>query len=575
MKSIGFQTIYDGVRFKKNISLTSFTLDSITISTIQASSESFANNDTSLMTSASIEDKILSYGYSTTTGDITGVTITTDTGGGSAASDTGGSADFSILGSSGVGVTNSGTTITAVAVPAEIDHDSLNNYAANEHFTQANITTVGTIGTGVWQGTAIASAYLDSDTAHLSGTQSFAGNKTFEGTTVINKATFIHVDGDKSVTPGDGAMIHVDTSNITDNNTLEGGNAPRYNHVAFEGPTLAATNGDVVTTNAATLFIKPSIAGTNQTITNNWGVYVDGGAIYTLGLTNSSNYTQTSGDMTLYHAANDANPTFSMGSSATERLEIKAQYESGAQGLDVVKFVTHTAGSGSDDGRYAFQVDETFIFNILDAGVRIKASGNLEIGSGNTILSDSSGTTTLSNIDALDATTESTIETAIDTLSNLTTVGTIGTGVWNGTKITDIYTNSSGKRYGNTIKILPSDFMINEDAAVPLSFKDGGNSGVHINDTANEALAFVTIPEGMKATHVDVYATHNRTLKVWEVDLNASFDFTSTTKGTGACNTQLDITDVNATATNYLAIQVALSATTQRIWGGVVTIAAQ
>tara|TARA_R100000900_G_scaffold16006_1_gene14060 strand:+ start:4348 stop:5217 length:870 start_codon:yes stop_codon:yes gene_type:complete len=161
------------------------------------------------------------------------------------------------------------------------------------------------------------------------------------------------------------------------------------------------------------------------------------------------------------------------------------------------------------------------------------------------------------------------------TQAGITTVGTIGTGVWNGTKITDIYTNSSGKRYGNTIKILPSDFMINEDAAVPLSFKDGGNSGVHINDTDNEALAFITIPEGMKATHVDVYATHNRTLKVWEVDLNASFDFTSTTKGTGVCNTQLDITDVNSTATNYLAIQIALSQTTQRIWGGVVTIAAQ
>ena len=101
-------------------------------------------------------------------GDITGVTITTDSGGGSAASDTGGSADFSILGANGVGVTNSGTTITAAAVPGEIDHDSLLNFAANEHFTQANITTVGTIGTGVWQGTAIASAYLDADTAHLS-----------------------------------------------------------------------------------------------------------------------------------------------------------------------------------------------------------------------------------------------------------------------------------------------------------------------------------------------------------------------------------------------------------------------
>jgi len=69
-----------------------------------------------------------------TTGDITGVTITTDSGGGSAASDTGGSADFSILGSNGVGVTNSGTTITAVAVPAEIDHDSLSNFVAAEHY---------------------------------------------------------------------------------------------------------------------------------------------------------------------------------------------------------------------------------------------------------------------------------------------------------------------------------------------------------------------------------------------------------------------------------------------------------
>ena len=159
--------------------------------------------------------------------------------------------------------------------------------------------------------------------------------------------------------------------------------------------------------------------------------------------------------------------------------------------------------------------------------------------------------------------------------TNITTLGTIGTGVWNGTKITDIYTNSSGKRYGNTIKILPSDFMINDDAASPLSFKDGSNSGVHVNDTANEAVAFITIPEGMKATHVDVYGTHAKTLKVWEVDLNASFDFTSSTIGTGAMNTQLDITDTNATATNYLAIQVTLTATSQRIWGGIVTIAAQ
>jgi hypothetical protein len=41
------------------------------------------------------------------------------------------------------------------------------------------ITAVGTIATGTWQGTAIASAYLDADTAHLSTTQTFSGAKTF------------------------------------------------------------------------------------------------------------------------------------------------------------------------------------------------------------------------------------------------------------------------------------------------------------------------------------------------------------------------------------------------------------
>ena len=46
---------------------------------------------------------------------------------------------------------------------------------------------------------------------------------------------------------------------------------------------------------------------------------------------------------------------------------------------------------------------------------------NLQIA-GATVLADASGTTTLSNIDALDATTEATIEAAIDTLANLTSV---------------------------------------------------------------------------------------------------------------------------------------------------------
>jgi hypothetical protein len=51
----------------------------------------------------------------------------------------------------------------------------------------------------------------------------------------------------------------------------------------------------------------------------------------------------TAGDITLYDATNNGNPTISLGSSATERLEIQAQYESGAQGLDGAIFTTKTA----------------------------------------------------------------------------------------------------------------------------------------------------------------------------------------------------------------------------------------
>ena len=77
-------------------------------------------------------------GAASSASSITGVSITTDTGAGSKAEDTSGSADFSILGATGVGVTNSGTTITATAVPGEIDHDSLSNFVAAEHYRWDN-----------------------------------------------------------------------------------------------------------------------------------------------------------------------------------------------------------------------------------------------------------------------------------------------------------------------------------------------------------------------------------------------------------------------------------------------------
>ena len=126
------------------LNVSGLTISEFAVASLTTSSESFADNDTTLMTSAAINDRIESFGYTTNTGDITGVRITTDSGGGSVAGVASGSADFSLLGSSGVGITNSGETITAVAVPSEIDHDSLQNFVAAEHVDWAG-SSAGTI----------------------------------------------------------------------------------------------------------------------------------------------------------------------------------------------------------------------------------------------------------------------------------------------------------------------------------------------------------------------------------------------------------------------------------------------
>ncbi len=124
------------------------------------------------------------------TGDITGVTITTDSGGGSAASDTGGSADFSILGNNGVDVTNSGTTITAVAVPSEIDHDSLNNFVSNEH-----IDWTGS-GAGEIHSTNIPT--LNQNTTGSAATLTNA--RDFR--TILGSTSTVSFDGSANVSPG-------------------------------------------------------------------------------------------------------------------------------------------------------------------------------------------------------------------------------------------------------------------------------------------------------------------------------------------------------------------------------------
>ena len=81
--------------------------------------------------------------------------------------------------------------------------------------------------------------------------------------------------------------------------------------------------------------------------------------------------------------------------------------------------VNNQVGVWTGDG--TLEGDASLTFDTTTDTLAIGASGNLAFGAVN-VLDDNAGTTTLQNIDAIDATTEATIEAAIDTLANLTSI---------------------------------------------------------------------------------------------------------------------------------------------------------
>ena len=124
----------------------------------------------------------------------------------------------------------------------------------------------------------------------------------------------------------------------------------------------------------------------------------------------------SSDDVQFYNPVDTGQPTYSFGASDAERFMIQPIYDGGAQTLDYVQFKTFCASAENNKGQFKFLVDEGPVLNIDDDGIDFITGHGISIN-GTDILTDSSGTATLSNIDALDATTEATIEAAIDTLT--------------------------------------------------------------------------------------------------------------------------------------------------------------
>ena len=94
-------------------------------------------------------------------------------------------------------------------------------------------------------------------------------------------AGFLLTPGAKTGTPGStGGTVNISAHTYTDSATAASGTATSWTGSSFQRPTLAASNTSVVTTDAATVYIANGpAAGTNQTLTNSWGLWVDDGAV--------------------------------------------------------------------------------------------------------------------------------------------------------------------------------------------------------------------------------------------------------------------------------------------------------
>ena len=371
-------------------------------------------------------------------------------------------------------VNNSG--VIQVATQGTIDHDSLANFAANEHFTQANITTVGTIDTGVWNGTAIASAYLDADTAHLTTAQTFTGAKTFGTTTKLQFRD---------------ANAYI---NSPDANDLE----------------IAAT--DITLDAAGTVTVEADDLVINSPNAND----------------------------PLVNIINDAND------STSGRLRFLNRR--GADGQDndetgIIEFFSF------DDGTPAGERYSRIIGTIHDATAG-QESGKLTFQ-----VASHDG----EDVDGL-VITGGDAEDVVDV--------TIGNGTTSVTQVAGALVEHGRTR----IKILPSDFIA-DDGGRPVMIDDVnvGSERLFLETHAtNPAYATIDIPTGYKAEKVMIYgaSTSPPAVEVWEFQIDSN---TGVSKGTGNVDTEINITDVTSTETNYLFIQVS-QGSGDEIHGGYVTI---
>ena len=114
----------------------------------------------------------------------------------------------------------------------------------NVDAAQDQITSVGTIGTGTWQGARVASLYLDPDTAHLTTDQTFTGTKTFDETIVGS------VNGSSGSCAGQAATVAT-IAGLAPNTATTQATQPAIESIGTDGDTLTILSDTLLMSNTS------------------------------------------------------------------------------------------------------------------------------------------------------------------------------------------------------------------------------------------------------------------------------------------------------------------------------------
>lgn len=166
-------------------------------------------------------------------------------------------------------------------------------------------------------------------------------------------------------------------------------------------------------------------------------------------------------------------------------------------------------GFQCDTGSFTFSGgDVTVTSASLIAGNDLTATDDVFVGDdlsvgGAVVIADASGTATLQNIDALDATTESTIEAAMDTLANVTSIGG------------DV---TAGGDFISTDDVIVGDDLLIASAGV-INFASGDCTATHSSNA-------ITWAGGCAITHDAAFTIGNNAMTVGSLELGNATDTT-------------------------------------------------